>query len=149
MKISVFCLCLSIAAAAASSAGCKSKDSPTAPTTVAPTEVAAPPEFGEEFKGVVPVEGSTFYSFTVTKFGTVNLKLSAVGGAFVPKTVTLGFGIGVPSGEGCAATTSVATTAASTPQLTGNYPAGIYCAVVHDLGNLFAPANVTVYIEFP
>ena len=98
---------------------------------------------------MVPVAGASFYSFSVTQYGTVNLTLTSVGGSFVPRTVTMGFGIGVPSAESCAATTSIATSGGTAPQLTGNYPAGVYCVVVHDVGNLFAPANITVYIEFP
>lgn len=149
MKISAGCLCLLVATVSVMSAGCGSKETPTNPTPIDPGPIAAPPAFTEEFIGVVPVSGATFYSFTVTQFGTVNLTLRSVGGAFVPPTVTLGFGIGVPDAEGCVATTAITTSAGTEPQLTGNFSPGVHCALVHDVGNLFAPANITVSIAFP
>ncbi len=134
------------------SAACGDSPTPTSPTTAttAPTTpVAAPPIYTEEFVGVVPVSGSTFYSFSVTQYGTVNVTLRSVGGAFVPSTLTLGLAIGVPSAETCATTASVNTASGSTAQLTGAYAAGVYCVKVSDVGNLFAPAHVTVSIAFP
>jgi hypothetical protein len=61
----------------------------------------------------------------------------------------LGLGIGQPSGTDCVTTTSVNTAAGSTPQATGAYNAGVYCAKVSDIGNLYAPASFTVTIAYP
>jgi hypothetical protein len=63
--------------------------------------------------------------------------------------VWLGLGIGVPNAEDCVTSTSVNTAAGSSAQVSGSYNAGVYCARVHDIGNLFAPANFTVTIARP
>ena len=128
-------------------------NSPTSPTTTTTTTTtntaAADPATTENFTGRVPVSGSAFYSFTVSQYGTVNITLTEVNGQFVPSTVTLGLGIGRPSGEGCATTSTVNAQAGSTAQITGVYEAGVYCAEVFDVGNLFAPATFNVSIAYP
>jgi len=128
-----------------------SKDTPTSPTstTTSTSAVAAEPIYNEQFTGKVSVSGSSFYSFTVTQYGTVNITLTNVDGAMVPPTVTLGLGIGVPDGEGCTTSSTVNTKAGSAAQLTGVYDAGVYCAEVFDVGNLYAPANFAVTIGYP
>ncbi|MEO8678443.1 MAG: hypothetical protein ABI665_05315 [Vicinamibacterales bacterium] len=136
-------------AALAASCSKNSPTSPTATTTTPTSTVAAVPAYDEQFVGKVAGGGSSFYSFTVTQYGTVNITLTNVDGAFVPSTVTVGLGIGVPSGEGCATSTTVSTKAGATAQLTGTYDAGVYCAEVFDVGNLYAPANFAVTISYP
>ena len=141
--------CFVVLAVAVSACG----KTPTAPTTTTTTTTttgtAVGPTNTENFTGKVPVSGSAFYSFTVTQYGTVNITLTDVNGPFVPSTVTLGLGIGIPSGEGCSTSTTVNTKAGSTAQITGAYSAGVYCAEVFDVGNLFAPANFNVSIAYP
>ena len=61
----------------------------------------------------------------------------------------LGLGIGQPSGTECVTTTSVNTAAGSSAQVTGTYSAGVYCAKVSDIGNLYAPASFNVTIAYP
>ena len=131
-------------------AGC-GKDTPTSPTTTTTTttQTAAAPTMTQEFDGVVPVGGSSFYSFTTTTYGTVNVTLTAVGGSFVPPTVMLAVGIGQPAGTDCVTTTSVNTAAGTTAQVTGTYDPAVYCAKVTDIGNLFAPASFSVSIAYP
>lgn len=131
------------------SASCGSKSTPTSPTTTTPTQTAASPASTEEFDGTVPVGGSTFYSFTVTQYGTVNLTLTSVSGTYVPSTVTVGLGLGVPDGTDCTTTTTISTKSGSDPQLTGTYNPGVYCAKVFDVGNLFSPAAFSVTIAYP
>lgn len=98
----------------------------------------------------MPVGGAKFYSFSVAENGTVNLTLSSVSGDFVPGTVTIGLGIGQPSGTECSTTSTVNTSVqTAAPQLTGTYGPGVYCARVWDVGNLFAPANFTVVVAHP
>ena len=130
-----------------SAAGACDDDSPTTPTTTAdpPAAVAVT----ETFEETVPVGGSTFYSFTVPLNGTVEIRLASVGGAGVPATVWLGVGIGAPSGTDCTTTTVVNTAAGETPQITGTYSPGVYCAKVADIGNLLSPARFTVLIGHP
>jgi hypothetical protein len=125
---------------------CTQNPSPTAAST---TTTVAAPTTTEEFTGTVGVGGSTFYSFTIEQNGTVNVTLVAVQGAFVPPTVTLGLGIGTPSGTDCSTTSTQNAVAGSTAQLTGTYGPGVFCAKVSDVGNLFAPASFTATIAHP
>lgn len=67
----------------------------------------------------------------------------------VPTTVMVGLGLGVPSGTDCSTTSSINTAAGTTAQLTATYEAGVYCARVYDIGNLFAPASFDVTIAHP
>ena len=125
-----------------------SATSTTTTTTIAST-TAATPSTTEQFTGVLPVNGAKFYSFTVSQFGTVNVTLTNVSGQFVPSTVTLGLGLGKPDGEDCTMSTSLTTKSGSTAQVTGSYEAGVYCARVYDVGNLFGPANFNIQIDYP
>ena len=94
--------------------------------------------------------GAKFYSFSVAENGTVNVTLSSVSGDYVPASVTLGLGIGQPSGTDCGTTSTVnASVQTAAPQLTGTYAPGVYCVRVFDVGNLFAPANVTLVVAHP
>ena len=127
-------------------------DSPTSPSstsTSTSTQTAASPATTEEFDGTVPVGGSKFYSFTTTTYGAIQITLTSVSGSFVPSTVMLGVGLGQPSGTDCVTTTSVNTAAGTAPQVTGTYDAGVYCAKVTDIGNLYAPASFTATIAYP
>jgi len=95
----------------------------------------------------LPVGGFKFYSFTVEQNGTVNVTLASIGGNFVPSTVTVGLGIGQPSGTDCSATSSSnVSTQATAPQVTGTYSPGVYCVRIADVGNLFAPATFSVLV---
>ena len=131
------------------SACSKSPTSPTSTTTTTIPTTIATPTTTEQFTGVLPVNGSKFYSFSVTQYGTVNVTLTDVNGQYVPTTVTLGLGFGRPDGEDCAMTTNLTTKSASTAQITGTYDVGVYCVRVYDVGNLFAPANFNVQIDYP
>ena len=132
--------------------GC-SDSTPTSPTTTSTTATttatAASPAFTEEFIDTVAVSGSSFYSFTVTQYGTVNISLTSVSGQYVPSTVTMGLGFGKPDAETCATTTNISTQAGAGPQLTGAYDPGVYCVKVSDVGNLFAAAKFAVTIAYP
>jgi len=131
--------------------GCDDKSTATSPSTTdtsTTTTVAAPTET-ELFSGRVSVGGSAFYSFTVGVNGTVNVNLADVGGAGVPSTVWLGVGLGTPSGEDCATSTTVNTAAGTAVQLTGTYAPGVYCVRVWDIGNLAAVAAFNVTIAHP
>jgi len=127
-------------------------DSPTSPSSTSTstnTQTAASPATTEEFDSTVPVGGSKFYSFTTTTYGTIQITLTSVSGSFVPSTVMLGVGLGQPSGTDCVTTTSINTAAGTTPQVTGVYDAGVYCAKITDIGNLYAPASFTATIAYP
>ena len=142
---------LLLIAIALSCAAC-GDDSPTSPSTTSTstdTQTAAAPTTTEEFNSTVAVGGSRFYSFTTTTYGTIQITLTSVGGSFVPATVMLGVGLGQPSGTDCVTTTSVNTAAGASPQISGAYAAGVYCAKVIDIGNLYAPASFTATIAYP
>jgi hypothetical protein len=127
-------------------------DSPTSPSstsTSTDSQAAASPSMTEAFDSTLPVGGSRFYSFTTTTYGTIQITLTGVGGSFVPSTVMLGVGLGQPSGTDCVTTTSINTAAGTSPQVTGVYAAGVYCAKVTDIGNLYAPASFSATIAYP
>jgi len=118
--------------------------------TTTPTPTPAAPTVTEPFIGTLPVGGNKFYSFKISVFGTVNISLVDVSGAGVPPTVTLGLGVGTPSGTSCSTTSTInAATSDTQPQLTTTLDVGVYCAAVYDLGNLTAPASFSVTIAHP
>lgn len=124
--------------------------SPTAPTTTTTaTTGAAAPTFTETFVGTVPVGGYSFYSFTVTVYGTVDVTLNSVQGPFVPPTVMLGLGLGTPSGEDCATMATVITASGTVIHMTQTLNPGVACVRVYDVGNLFGPATFNVTIAYP
>ena len=116
------------------------------PTT--PTRTAADPTITERYVSTMGIGASSFYSFSVTKFGTVNATLTAVSGAD-DSGVAIGLGLGVPSGFGCSTSNSTTTAAGPTPQVTATFEAGVYCVRVYDVGNLTGPLTFDVTIAHP
>lgn len=139
------CCCLAFTVAACSG------DTPTSPTTTdtTTTATAASPAYFEDFCGTVGVSSSAFYSFSVTQYGTVNVTLASMGGTYVPPTVTMGLGIGVPEAEGCPATTTINTAPGAGPHLSGTYQPGVYCVRINDVGNLYAAGTFVISIAYP
>lgn len=103
----------------------------------------------ESWEGIVPVGGSTFYSFSVGVRGAVNVTLLSAGGQFVPTTVMLGLAVGTPDGTLCSITSHTTAQAGTAAQVTGTFDPGVHCVNVADIGNLFAPATVAVTVEHP
>jgi hypothetical protein len=134
-------------AVAASSCGGNSTTAPSSTSTTTTTPAA--PTISETWNSVLPVGGFKIYSFGVGTNGTVNVTLTSVTGPFVPGTVQLGIGIGTPAGTDCTTTQTITGAAASTAQISTTEPAGLYCARIYDVGNLFAPANFSVQIDHP
>jgi len=135
-------------AAALTAAGC-SHDTTTpssTSTTTTTTTTSTTPTTSEPFAASIAPGGSAFYSFNIAVNGTVNVTLTAVGGAGVPPTVQLGLGIGTPAGVDCSVTSSVTAGAGTAPQLTGTFGPGLFCVRVYDVGNLPAPASFSVTI---
>jgi hypothetical protein len=131
-------------------ASCDSAETPTSPTdTSTTTTTAASPAFSEEFTGTFDASNATFYSFSVTQYGTVNVTLTRVGGTFVPEGLQVGLGLGTPSGTDCTTSTSITTRSGASPQITGTYQPGVYCVRVYDVGNVFGSANFAVTIAYP
>jgi hypothetical protein len=142
-------VCLSIGLL--TNGGCGDADSPTSPSDTSTTTVtAAEPTIAEPFTGTIGANGSAFYSFEVTTYGTVNVTLHNVGGVTgVPETVWVGLGIGVPDGTDCGTTTSLNTQAGGGPQLSSVLEAGTHCVRIYDVGNLAAPTPFSVLIVHP
>jgi hypothetical protein len=136
MKTSV--LVLLVAALAA--AGCGNNSSVTAPST---------PATPEAFSGSLPVQGSSFYSFTVATAGTVSLSLSSLtSNPLSPASSSVvRLGLGVPLGTGCSVSTSIDTAAGLTTQLTAPVNPDVYCVNIADIGNLTGPTDFTILIR--
>jgi hypothetical protein len=117
-------------------------------STTTPTKTPAAPTTSERYVATMGVGGSSFYSFSVSQYGTVNVTLTAVSG-FDDPTVAIGLGLGQPSGFGCSPSTTATTSAGSTPQLTTTYEIGVYCLRVYDVGNLNGPLTFDVTIAHP
>jgi hypothetical protein len=122
---------------------CGKNNSPTTPS-----RTPASPTASERYVATMGVGGSSFYSFSVSQYGTVNVTLTAVSG-FDDPSVAIGLGLGVPSGFGCTASTTATASAGSTPQVTNVYEAGVYCLRVYDVGNLNGPLTFDVTIAHP
>lgn len=119
----------------------------TTPSSSSTTTTRTP--VTESWTGTVPVGGASFYSFSISQSGSVRLTLQSVGGQDVPPTATLGLAIGTPNGTSCAHAGTTNTQAGPEPQVTATYDPGLYCANVSDVGELTAPATVTVIIGHP
>jgi hypothetical protein len=103
----------------------------------------------QDFTDTLPVGGTKFYSFTVSTYGTVNVTLNSMSGAFVPATVQVSVGIGTPSGTSCSVTTPVTQAASTSVLVTATEQVGVYCVAITDVGNLFAPAVFDITIAHP
>jgi hypothetical protein len=129
--------------AAALCAACGSK------TSVSPSETYTGSIVAESFRGTLALGGSAFYSFTAPRDGPITLTLLELLENGVASEATITLGLGVPAGTGCGTGTPVTVPAGATPQVSGTYGAGVYCARVADAGNLTAPARFTVNITRP
>jgi hypothetical protein len=114
--------------------------STTAPTSTGPlTEI---------FGGTLPVQGSSFFSFTVGTTGSVSITLASLTATKPGPALAnvMGLGVGQPLGTDCNVTNSVTTAPALVPQLVNSLTPAIYCTRIYDLGNLTAPVNFTIRI---
>jgi opacity protein-like surface antigen len=127
-------LCVLAVALAAAAAACDTTD----PTLTATTPSSPTNPTVENFNGTVSAGSADSHSFTVLlNGGTLSVTLTAAG---PPSNVTVGLGIGNSSGGICTPfqNSAVATTAGTTPQLSGPANAGTYCVTVFDAGGAFA-----------
>ena len=120
-------------------------------TTTAPTAAAATTT--ETFTGTLAPQGLNSHNFTIAVAGQVAITLTAVG---PPATITVGLGVGVPSGTTCSLTLGagsvVSAQASSTPQIAGTSAAGALCVAIYDLafasnaGNLANPVDYSITV---
>ena len=138
MKHSVLALIV-MAVAGAACGG----NSPTTPSTPAPSGST------ETFAGSLPLQGSSFYSFTVATAETVSVSLASLtaSGTGPAATSVVRLGVGVPLGTDCSVNNSVDTAAGLTSQLTAPLVnPDVYCVKISDIGNLAGPMNFTIRI---
>jgi hypothetical protein len=131
-----------IVASAVAAAGCSST-----PTSSSLPAAPSSPLVTNTFSGTVQVGGNDSNPFTVTSDGfQITIDLTAAG---PPATITMGIGIGSPTGGTCQllAGGSTMAPAGATPQLSGNIPAGQYCLMIYDVGNQSAPITYTVVVN--
>jgi hypothetical protein len=122
--------------------GCDNSGSDTAPTPAAPQTT-------DMFSGSVDPGGLAYHPFTVTRQGEVDITLTTAG---PPPTITMGLGVGIPSGTTCQLSISggsVQAQAGTMPQLVGTAAAGDLCVAVYDIGNQSAAVNYTVTVAHP
>jgi hypothetical protein len=117
-------------------------DSPTTPST--PTSSGST----ENFTGSLPLQGSSFYSFTVATAESVSISLASLtaNGTGPATTSVVRLGLGVPLGTDCSVNNSVDTAAGLTTQLTASVNPDVYCVKISDIGNLAGPMNFTIRI---
>lgn len=129
-------------AAALASAGCSAISNLFGGSDTSPS----PSSTTDAFSGSLVVGGSSFFTFTVAQAGAVNVTLTSLAG-----TTPVGVGIGTPNGTtSCTvATSSQATTAGATPQVTANENPGTYCVSVFDPGTLTAATTFSVSVIHP
>lgn len=140
-------LCILLGAAAVAVACGGNTATTTSPSTTASSASVAP----RLFTATVPVNGASFYSFTLASPGTVELTLVSVvpvsGGA--PLGTIMGLGEGAPNGTGCDLTNEVRAAPGLTAQLKTAMAIGTYCVTVFDVGNLKTPVSIGVRIVTP
>jgi hypothetical protein len=123
--------------------------SPTSTTTTTTTNPIASPTTTDSFDGQLGILSTTYFTYDVTVYGTVNATLVSISGAGVPSTVQVRLALGTVTDDSCAATSTATATAGSTAQLTTTEQPGTYCVSVADVGNLSRPAAFTVTVAHP
>jgi len=134
-------MCVVAVLIAAAAAACDTAD-PTL-TSTTPTTPTNPTV--DTFTGTVAVGSSDSHNFAVLlNGGTIGITLTAAG---PPSNVTVGLGVGSPSGGVCAPfqNFAIATTAGTAPQLSGQANAGTYCVEVFDVGGTAALTGPVTY----
>lgn len=143
---------LFVAALTALACGCGSTTTPTTATPTTTTDILT----GTVLPPVGGALQSAFNTFTVGQGGgTVSVTLTSAvetlpGGSLL-STVTMGLGVGTPSGGACTNIGSNFVTAqgGSSPQLSGALSAGSYCVQVSDVTNQLGPVSYAVAVNHP
>jgi hypothetical protein len=131
-------LCVLLVAALAVGCG-GDTENVTAPSSTSPTST-------QVFAGMLPVRGSSFYSFQVLQPDIVSLTLASVAFDTASAATTLGLGIGTPNGTDCELTRSISTAPGLASHLVTPMTTGTFCVKVFDVGILTVPANFAVRI---
>ena len=118
-------------------------------TLTDPSLVGVVPVTADFFSGSIGKLESSFYSFSVTSPGPVNVTLVSLTtntSGRPPTSAVMRLGFGVPSGTGC----QIVNTATATPGLVSQFSeqsaAGLYCVEIRDVGNLTGATTFVVRI---
>ncbi len=130
-------------------------------STTTPTTTASPTLATDVLAGTVgpPVSGvlqSDFKPFTVGQGGgTISVTLTSavetLPGGTLLTTVSMGLGVGTPTGSTCTLLNGASTIAqgGSAAQLSGSVAAGSYCVQVSDVTNQVGPVAYAVAVAHP
>jgi hypothetical protein len=117
---------------------------------VYPQETAATSagEQTETFASNLTVLGAASRTFSVSQSGTATITLQNLGNS---STLRAGIGVGIPKedGSGCILTTSLQTTAGSTPLVTSAIDPGTYCIRIFDLGQFTDTTSFSITLKHP
>jgi hypothetical protein len=125
-------------------AGCDNSNQDSTPPSPTPVPLTT-----ETFMGTVDPGSLAFHPFTVARQGEVDITLTAAG---PPATISMGLGIGTPSGSTCSLNIqggTVPAQAGTMPQLVGTAAAGAFCVAVYDIGNQASTVSYTVTVAHP
>jgi hypothetical protein len=128
-----------VAIALALTGACGSSTSTT--PTPTPTYVT------ETFSGTIQAGTAVYHAFTVTAQGTLTATLNT----FSPQSgITMGFGIGQPSGTNCPLLSGAyLETAKVGSALQGTIGVGSYCVQLYDLGNMQGSDDYVITVAHP
>ena len=105
-----------------------------------------PDRITESFSGSFGQQGESFHSFETVELGNTEMVITALDPL---ATLTVGLGIGSPNdgAETCIRFASDDSVRIGAVLLVGGQPAGPYCVVIYDVGNVFADQEVTYTVE--
>jgi len=128
--------------AAITAAGCgKAAETPTSPTTTAPTTIL--------FAGTLQPGTTRFYSYTLNTAGTVTAMLASLERSGTPMPNALEIGLGIPAGTGCAVSAALNSSSQLIPHLKQDFGIGTYCVRISDLDGMPAAMNFTIRLIHP
>jgi hypothetical protein len=130
-------MAVALAAVAGACGGSSSTDTTTTPTNPTLTTVT--------LTGTLLAGGAAFHSFTVAQQGTLTATLTNL----TPQaTITVGFGIGQPTGTTCTLLSTLETAKVGSV-LSGTIAVGSFCIQIYDIGNVQGSDDYTITLVHP
>jgi hypothetical protein len=111
------------------------------------TSATAPTLTTEQFNGSLVPGGSVTFPFTAVSTGAVSATLTTL----TPQTtITVGFGIGQPSGGACLLISGAySETEKAGVSLSDTISPGSYCVELYDIGNVSSTDSFTITVTHP
>jgi hypothetical protein len=103
------------------------------------------PTTTETFTGTLAAGGAAFHNFTIAQPGTLTATLTSLS---PQTTITMGFGVGQPSGATCSILSGIENAKVSSV-LSGTIGVGPYCVEIYDLGNVQGSDDYTITVIHP